>query len=305
VNQINFIKLKKKASRLLNAYGMFLENEPFVRLVVSGYTRSGTTFFAETLSSIIRARYIHEPLNPLAIKNKNVVFNEREAAETIRTSNIHRKEIKAIFSPEYKGCSLTNNKGSLFLYRGRIVKLVRANFYLDELARMFPDLKFAVVIRHPCACILSRIKLGWDVPDLSNCIGDVWDILNDAQRRLVGDSEKVHVRLAVTWCLDNMQLLSNKDNKLFYYLYYENIVVDAYKEFTSTLEFMGVDWRSYEGRINNELSLKGCKELVNYSEPHWKKELDEDVIDDIASVIRAFGLDYLYDIDTGYPNNVF
>ena len=304
MNLANLAEIQRKIVRRFNSRNLFWEINPKVLLIIAGYTRSGTTFYSNLISYILKARSIHEPLNPDVV-NEISFFHERESGGTIRTSAEHKKAICTVFGEGFRGNKHTN-RGGLFFYRGRIIKIVRGNFYIDELSKMFPNTKFSVITRHPCACISSRIELGWDVPDHSKCITDIFPILTKGQRRIIDKADSLHKKLAVSWCLDNIMLLANQSNPSFKFLYYENLALNTTKEITRVLEFLGKDSQKYENRIDKEIYRQRRK----ISDPDtiifkWKKKLNQSSVDDIMYIVDIFGLSYLYEKETAYPKHAF
>lgn len=302
----NISKIENKVLSILNRHGIFWEKKSDIELIICGFTRSGTTFFGQLVSLVLKARYIHEPLSPQIIKRVLPDFHERESCNTIRKSKRHRIAIQEVLGPKFKINKYSNSSGGGFIYNGRIVKLVRANFFVEELANIFPDTKFSVIIRHPCACISSRIELGWDVPDHSKCITDIFHILTKGQRRIIDKADSLHKKLAVSWYLDNIMLLANQSNPSFKFLYYENLALNTTKEIAGVLEFLGKDSKQYENRIDKEIRRQKRK----VSDPDtiifkWKKKLNQSSIDDIMHIVDTFGLSYLYEKETAYPIHAF
>lgn len=295
---------KRKILEKLNRRNIFVEIDPSILLIIAGYTRSGTTFYARLLANTLKARYIHEPLNPHQVK-QIAFFHERESGYTIRTSDAHRKAIYRIFSPGFRGNKHTNS-GGLFFYRHRIIKIVRGNFYLDALSMMLPNARISFIIRHPCACVSSRMALGWNIPDHSKCIDDVWPRLTSEQKNLIKTADSKHMRIAISWCLDNMMALENARKDFFRFIYYENLVLDIRRQIQEILSFLGKNYETYQRRMELELAM----EQRRNSDPwivinKWKKMLSKEVTGDIMKVVKVFNLDYLYDSKTQMPNDVF
>ena len=191
-------------------------------MVIAGYTRSGTTFLGRVLSNIIFARPIHEPLNP-SQTSAVAFFNEREARSTIEKNPSYQQAIATVLSPNFKGTRYTNT-GSRITYRGRLVKIVRANHYVDYIAGMIPHTPFIAIMRNPFSCIASRIQAGWPVPDHSHSINDIAPLLSDKQLSTYHEAGSIVSRLAVSWCLDNFMLLRNEQNRNFCFVNYESIL---------------------------------------------------------------------------------
>jgi hypothetical protein len=148
----------RKLARRLNKRGLFFEinPKPFPTLVVAGFTRSGTTYLAGILSSILKARYIDEPLETEFVEEVSF-FHSRESAQIIMGNDEYIAALRSVFSPDFQGLK---ERGHYVLYKGeRVVKVVRANFYLNVLSSLFPETRFCVIIRNPLSVIASRIRL--------------------------------------------------------------------------------------------------------------------------------------------------
>ena len=285
--------------RRLNWAGLFIEagNERFPIVVIVGYTRSGTTFLGRLLAHILRARPVHEPLKPSAVP-VTAFFNERESRALIESSERHLKVLGTVFGPGFRGSKYTNTGDGLF-YRGRIIKIVRANHYLDLVSSMLPEVPIIVIVRNPCACIASRLVAGWPVPDHSHSFPGVEPYLNDAQRQAYLGADSKVKQLAVSWCLDNFMLLRNAGNASFCFLHYEDLVAHPFEVCRMLLSH--IDRKAYTGNIEREVRLE-CNETsgLDYL-VKWKKHLDADQVESIAGILRVFGLDGYYVLESGQP----
>jgi hypothetical protein len=301
--EILFVRFWRKAIRRLNWYGIFVDTdnsrEPVA--VIAGYTRSGTTFLGRVLSNIVGARPIHEPLNPHNVPEVSF-FKERESRAMVENNPKYRNALKAILSADFRGTRYTNT-GSSLVYAGRIIKLVRANHYLDYVSSLIPDTPIIVIMRNPFSCIASRIHLGWPVPDHSNSIKDMIHLLSEEQLKAYKDSDSLVSQLAVSWCLDNFMLLRNVDHPNFMFVCYEDILVNPGVEMTRILSHIRRD--NCVNRISFEMILEnGDTEETDYLQK-WKKALKPSDLDVIVSILKLFKLDGYYDFESGYPLGKF
>jgi Sulfotransferase family len=300
---IALVRIWRKLVRRLNWYGLFVRfndsAEPVA--VLAGYTRSGTTFLGRLLANIVGARPIHEPLNPNQVPEVKF-FNEREARSTVEGDSKYKEAIAKILSPNFKGTKYTNTGSSIF-YAGRVIKLVRANHYLDYISNMIPGTPFVVIMRNPCSCIASRVKEGWPVPDHSHSIKDIAPFLSKRQMLAYQEAGSTVSRLAVSWCLDNYMLLRNADNPRFFFVFYESILANPQVEMERIL--LHVDTKDYKSRIRRELKLESDYYNVNQYLQKWKNTLSDSDLKEIENVLEVFGLDGYYDLKTGLPLNRF
>ncbi len=289
--------------RYLNRRNIFIElrKEEKPTLILAGYTRSGTTYLANLLSGILKARCIHEPLHPEFSKAVHF-FHEREAKSFIQGNEKYINALKSVFQSGYRGTR--RDIGSRIVYSGRrLVKLVRANFYLDLISELLPEVPIIFLIRNPLACIASRSGKEWDVPDHSKCISGILPLLNQKQKDLIQNEKAYHKRMAISWCIDNYMALGNLGNKNFRFVYYENIV-GSFSEIASILSFINVVVP--EKRISKEIELyqRNAPPKTTFSREDFDKRLGKRETQEIFEVISAFGFEDLYDFNTGAPKTL-
>jgi hypothetical protein len=289
------VSLKRKVFRRLNWLSIFVERKKSKPAAVTGFTRSGTTFIADLIAACLGWRMVHEPLNSV-IPCSPVSIRNRDSRAHVAGSLKCREEIRNIFNGKFKGCRATNH-GWRFLYTGRLVKLVRANFYLDVILEEIPELRLVHVLRHPCACVASRLALKWDVPDLSICIEDISDDLTDAQLRFYSGETPEHARMAATWCLDNkMALAAVSGSARAMTVSFEQLVSDPVSMTKLILNHIVPGHSIGVERIEREnLLLRPTPGFDPLRVTQgWRDSLSVREKSDIAAVVDEFGLSDLY-----------
>jgi len=296
------ILLWRKFARKFNSKGIFWEMnpKPFPILIISGYTRSGTTYLGKILSSILKARYLNEPLNPTIVK-EIAFFHPREAAKIILNNERHIDALKFVFGPNFKCNNDAIDQGHGFFYKDRIIKIIRANFYLDFLSKILSEAKFCIIIRNPASAIASRIKKGWDIPDHSKCLIDILPELTLEQRATIKELESIYEKLALSWCLDNFMALKNLSNKNFKFIFYEHLILDPFIQIKQIIEFMGKKVPDkkiiHEIKIYNLDAPRKTEQLIK----GWEGVLKEEQLGEIIKIVDVFSLSHLYDFYKGLP----
>lgn len=294
------VKIQRKLVRRLNWRGVFFDsgNDSEPVAIVAGYTRSGTTFLGRVLANLLHARPVHEPLNPASSPEVSF-FNERESRSKLISDRRYNATLRSVFSKSFKGTRLTNT-GSRLFYDGRVVKVVRANHYADHLSELFNACPFVVIMRNPYACVSSRLKLNWPVPDHSHCFEDIEPYLSQQQKDMYHRESSVAAKLAISWCLDNLMLLRNRERENFLFVHYESILVRPEEELTRVLKHIGAG--QHAARIERELRLEwGDSDGKAYLNS-WQNHLGSEQIADIQRVLNAFGLSHLYSDESGMPS---
>lgn len=290
----------RRVVRQLNSLGLYVEISPkaFPICIVAGYTRSGTTFLGRLLASILDAKYVHEPLNPDLVEEVNF-FHHRESAKVIETNPAYQNGLREVLGPRFKG---RVSNGHNFIYRGeRVIKIVRGLFYLHLLSDLYPETKFCILIRNPASAIASREKKGFDIPDQSKCLPDIESTLTEKQRFIIENVVSKHEKLALTWCLDNMQALKNLERKNFMLVYYENLLLCPHEQVERILDFIGAD--VHQKRIKKEISRysNGASREIERLIRGWEGVFGKKELEEITSIVDAFKLSYLYDLESGLP----
>lgn len=297
IRQLNCTGIK--VIRRLNWAGIYLErgNKPYPTVIVAGYTRSGTTFLGRILANILGCRPIHEPLNSNKVSEIDF-FNERESVKLLRTDTHYRHALTGLFGPNFRGNKNTNT-GTRLIYDGRLIKIVRGNHYLDYLAELFTEQKFIFIMRNPWACITSRLRLGWSAPDLSNCIDDIWPLLNPAQQDCFKSTTSKAGRLAITWCIDNMMALRNADNPSFYFVHYEELVLHPQETLEAMLKHIGQDYSATA--LKHEIRREGAGKQAKARLDSWLKHMDDNDKQAVTTVLKIFGMNDFYSESTALP----
>ena len=296
----NLIPIVRKIARRFNWAGFFIEKGkyPLPWVIVAGYTRSGTTFLGRILANCLGCRPIHEPLNPRNA-HETSFFNERESLTAIKENQRYQKALMKIFGPDFKGSKYTNT-GTRLVYDGRLVKIVRGNHYLDYLFELLPGQKFVFIMRNPCACISSRLRLGWPVPNHSHMIKDIAPSLSTAQLELYEKTGTMIDKLAVSWCLDNFMALKNMSNSAFLFMHYENLVLDPVSELQRVFSHIGR--QVSKEKILHELGWENMNYDATMYLSSWKKHMDMEDQRRVWEIAGIFGLSTLYNHESGLPD---
>jgi hypothetical protein len=142
--------------------------EPGDAIVVAGAARSGTTWLMELVATLPGARLIFEPMNPGRVPEFSELsgrsFQTPYLWSPYLRAGSQYPEWRAFFRRMLTG-QIRNqwtdiHRGTLFPRR-YVIKLVRASLLLGYLSDTFRP-RLLYLTRHPCATIVSRLKLGWE-----------------------------------------------------------------------------------------------------------------------------------------------
>jgi len=137
-------------------------------------------------------------LTPGLLKRNN--FHPRENSITYKNDSQFRELIDYILSSNFH-CNRIEQGNHIF-YRGRIIKFVRANFFISDMIDDYENIKFIYIIRNPFSCVFSRINKGWDVPDYSKILET--NEFNKEQNKIILNTNIYFYRMILSWILDKI-----------------------------------------------------------------------------------------------------
>ena len=128
-------------------------------LIVAGAARSGTTWLASIMQSQLACRLMFEPFHSgkVAAFHGHHYFQYMRPEEKCPTLYDYSKRV---LSGDIRHAWVDRRVDRLRSHY-RLVKEIRANLFLKWLADAFPQVPILFIIRHPCAVVLSRMKLDW------------------------------------------------------------------------------------------------------------------------------------------------
>jgi hypothetical protein len=165
----------------------------------------------------------------------------------------------------------------------------------------FPQPPVLFIIRHPCAVVLSRLKLGWatdsDIAPILSQPHFITDFLSEKIDR-IQRSETPEEKHAILWCLTNLVPLRQFSSDGLNLIFYENLCLKPEVEIPRIFQIVP---HVYSPLVFNALKRPSTTTLRSSAiitgadkVNHWKSELSKKQIDNILSVVQDFGLDYLY-----------
>ena len=266
---------------------------------MAGTGRSGTTWLGKIIRSQFSCRIMFEPFHSRYVKEfegfhyfhyqRPETDNERLHAycEKVLSGRIRHPWIDRevdVVRPQF-----------------RLVKEIRMNLFLKWFSLRFPEVPLLFVIRHPCAVVLSRMQLGWGADsDLASFLAQdalVEDYLADKMEVIEGarTPEQKH---ALVWCISNLVPLRQFAGSELSTFLYERLVQRPEEEVPRLFKSVGQDYdpsvfRTLE-RPSSSTTADSAVMRGLQGTPHWKNALNGRQIDDILSVVEAFGLGYLY-----------
>lgn len=268
-------------------------------MIVAGTARSGTTWLANIIASQISCRIMFEPFNPGMIE----AFSQFHTFQYMRPTEKNSQLLsycQRVFSGEIRHRWIDRQVDTVFP-RYRLIKDIRANLFLKWIHDSFPEVPLLFIVRHPCAVALSRIQLDWATDtDIESFLSQpklVDDFLAD-KTDVIRQVKTVEGKHALIWCISHLVPIKQFRSKGLTVVFYENLCTCPESEIPKIFQAIGHNYdNAVFGLMSKPSMTSSHTSAVVTGEDkiaRWKEKLSSKQIDSILSVVRHFGLDYIY-----------
>ena len=295
-------------------------------LIIAGSGRSGTTWVQDVLAEANGLRTVFEPLHPLGVSRARglayrYVPADDEAPELRRFfDDLLGGHLRGLwpdyrirpdrFNPLNHGVrEVVWNARKLIRHRRQyrdqrarpfaVIKMIRANLMLPWIASHY-EVPILLVVRHPCAVIASRLKIGggdWDAHRaLGHYLGDrrlAEVVYGHYGVDITRTDRGPEATLAMVWCIENMLPLAWADEYGFVVISYEGLLADPETQWRRVVQALGLSLLPPEN-ILKAPSQQVAPDLRNReigvsNTAKWRNELDGEQLERIAGVLNEFG----------------
>jgi hypothetical protein len=275
-------------------------------VLYAGSGRGGTTWISEIINFNNQYRYMFEPLNADYIKQFEH-FKKRQYLRADEKNEAYTDPIKKMLEGHMKHYWIDQFNKKIIVDK-RLIKVIRGNLLLGFISHNFPEVKLLLSIRHPFAVANSQLKRRWE-PDLEKFYLQQPNLLEDYISLFVTNiknAETTFERSMIMWCIDNYVPLKQLDEHLIKVIFYEDLVLNPESELESLCKFLG---NNYDKKVFSVLRRpskmsgdydvqKNGIDIIN----GWKEKTSEKDFRAGNDILRAFGLDKLYNEDST-PNH--
>lgn len=276
-------------------------------IVLLGGPRSGTTWLAEIISTIPKSALLFEPLYLPKVREARVAGMQWHKF-LLPDDEWPEGEVfcRQIFSGKILNPWTTSFMPVKRAIRPQVwvIKMVRANMMLGWMLKKFPFLKPALLVRHPCASILSMRQQGWPLPNKPPHLSK-FETTFPHVRDIIAKLKHPIEYSAAMWCISYYPALLLSPHQRYIVVSYERLVQDGEEESRRLFNFFQLDMpietldrlRSYSQMTKKDSPMyKAGNPLAK-----WKTELSSDEVHMILNVVKRFGLDfYNEDIEPDY-----
>lgn len=268
-------------------------------VLITGVGRSGTTWLGNIVNYSNSFRDIFEPFRHDHTKVWRISrYNKPYIAPTCKDEELY-KAAQYILSGRVsnKWCNQFNKKA---ISAKRMVKEIRANFFLKWLRINFPDISLIFIIRHPCAVAVSRKRLGWathlDATLSQKQLVDEYlsPFVDEIQKCTDGFDRQIYL-----WCVENYVAMKELEEKDYLLVFYEHLCMHSQNELSRIFNYID---QPITDEVFNVLekpsvfskdysAIKSGGDLVS----SWKKHVTSAQIENALQIVSLFGLDRFYD----------
>ncbi|MBE2199755.1 MAG: sulfotransferase [Anaerolinea sp.] len=292
---------KRLFHRLLGCLYRDTNGDASRSILVAGAARSGTTWLAEIIASQIPCRIMFEPFHPYKVK----AFSAFDYFHYQRPST-DNAQLYAYCDAVFRGRirhPWIDREAATLRPDYRLIKEIRANLFLKWIQQRFPQPPLLFILRHPCAVVLSRLQLQWatdsDIDSFLRQPNLMEDFLSD-KMDIITQASSDAAKHALIWCISNIVPLQQFAPGDLQIVLYEQLVAQPDTIIPSIFQKIGItDYQDsvYQAAQKPSATSKKHSAVVTGNDQlaQWQNKLSATQIDDVLTVVAAFGLDAIYD----------
>lgn len=278
---------------------------PSDAVVVVSSSRSGSTWLADMLAYTLHRQQIFEPLHPRYSPTVRQLTGFTEAdhlASYYLPPQATAPAWQAFFADMLCGrlhTLWTDHVPTVAESFGYLIKIIRGNLLLGYLLEHYqPTLIF--LVRHPCAVVHSRLRLGWqlDIQTFLRQEALVEAYLRPWLRQIEAVTDPIQLH-AIWWAIENRVAMCQLALRPHQVTFYEHIMLHPAHEVTRLTQTLTQPKQPVPAALIERFSRTTFRKdadsplvpLVG-----WKAEFTDEQQTNILSWVHRFGLDW-YDTD--------
>jgi hypothetical protein len=269
--------------------------------VLVGTARSGTTWLAELIDSQVPCRLLFEPFHPgkvPAYSGYRYFQYMPPDADDVQLQEFCSGLLEGRLSGPWIDGHLAHLRPRL-----RLVKDIRPTLMLKWLSLRFPAVPIIYAIRHPCAVVASRLRLGWATDeDLAEFLRQPLLVREHLEPflKVIERARLPEEKHAAIWCISNIvplrQFASGGWTLVFYEAVHHRPEQELSRLFGAFGATYGPDVHTAMRRPSRTTRTLGAARVATQARQglQWERHLTTDQIRRVYDIVAAFGLDHLY-----------
>lgn len=262
-------------------------------IVLAGSGRSGTTWVGNVIAANPMVAIIFEPFDRRRVAEVAALPLRAYARPMGRYPEwepVVERVLRGAVQNEW-----TQRQGRRWWANKRLIKTIRATLMLGWLTERFQP-RIVYITRHPCAVVLSRLKLKWET-HLDVFLGQT-ELVEDYLAPfidLIEGAETSIARHALMWAVENFVPLQQEQRKEWVWCTYEELYTQPEAEADRILRELGMRKNWLTKRALNRISMvtRADSALTEQRDAltEWQRQLSSEEIRIILDLVAAFGID--------------
>lgn len=268
-------------------------------IVMAGSSRSGTTWLSEILHTIPRSCILQEPIRPWAVPEVDALgFGWRPYIAPDADWPEAEEFIRRVLTGQILNRHTTRRASLLEILGNKcwIVKFVRANGLLRWMTEKFPIRTPVLLIRHPCAVVVSQMRHPSWSPTTSPVVDHRFLVAYPWLSDILTDIQTWEEALTATWCMDYLVPLSTPKPHPWVLVTYEKLVRHGEEEIQRIFNALEIKvpqsavkhLRIPSKSVREHSSILIGEDLL----AGWTNRLSKEQVKRILHLVSAFGLDF-------------
>lgn len=263
-------------------------------LTLTSSPRSGSTWLAETLTTIPRSCFLLEPLHLEWVPEARAAgFAWRTWVPTDAKWPAGEHFLRRVFEGRVVNDRTLErlNPDEARTASRLIVKFVRAGRLLPWLCRTIPLPPPVLLIRHPCAVVASQLKSdNWKALQTVASPGFLSEF--PAFQEALADLNTVEERLAAQWALDQLPPLLEEQPHPWQTVTYEELNTHTAEVLERISRTWGIEIDIHQAVANSRRPSRSVWPTGISGMTGWANQLSSGQIERILSTVRRFGLEF-------------
>ena len=276
---------------------------------IVGDGRSGTTWVSNLINSRKQYRYMFEPFHPTLIPWTKK-FMKFQYIRPNNTSKYFLDRGRVVFSGQLQHPRV--NRHNLYKsHSGLLVKDIHAHLFLNWVDVQFPHVKKVMILRHPCAVALSKMRLKrWNWPQDPEIFFSQPELCRDhlsGYEHTIEKADSVFERYILNWSILHYVPFKQLNNRQIHLIFYEELCTNPERELSRLFSYLG-EPTNLDPELKAILKTpsrtsRGHSAIITGADlvSGWRIELTQDQIKRAIDILVVFGLDRIYN-DTLSPD---
>lgn len=270
-------------------------------VILAGTGRSGTTWVENIINANGEYRVMFEPF----YSGKIPLVGGWRYRQYLRPDDQRERYLRPaerILSGKIRNTWIDRYNRKIFAKK-RLVKDIRIMLVLKWMKTHFPEIPIVLLLRHPCAVAVSKLKLNWQT-HLDEFLGQeaLVDDFLEPYIPLLQRSRDVFEQHLFLWCVENYVPLRQFDKGEILVVFYENVCVDPASQIRRLYEFLGLSGANdCRDEVSRPSALSRRDSAIYTGESlidGWRHSLTKDQIIRATEICGLFGLDRVYAEDS-------